>query len=66
MESGPKAVPGFKCWRAAANSLCKKLSEIFIGSGVVALEKSDTSLQTSRDDLRSTALYFPFLTAEMQ
>ena len=26
MESGP----GFKCWRAAANSLCEKLSEILL------------------------------------
>ena len=23
MESGPGALPGFKCWRAAANSLCE-------------------------------------------
>ena len=33
MESGPEALPGFKCWRAAANSLCEKLSEIFTASG---------------------------------
>ena len=39
MESGPRALPGFKCWRAAANSLCEKLSEIFTGSGVVALQR---------------------------
>ena len=43
MESGPKALPDFKCWRAAANSLCEKLSEIFTASGVVALQRSDTS-----------------------
>ena len=43
MESGPAALPGFKCWRAAANSLCKKLSEIFSRSGVVALQRSDSS-----------------------
>ena len=43
MESGPEALPGFKFWRAAANSLCEKLSEIFTGSGVVALQRSDTS-----------------------
>ena len=36
MESGPGALPGFKCWRAAVNSLCEKLSEIFTASGVVA------------------------------
>ena len=29
MESGSPALPGFKCWRAAANSFCEKLSEIF-------------------------------------
>ena len=34
MESGPGALPGFKCWKAAANSLCNKLSEIFTASGV--------------------------------
>ena len=43
MESGPGALPSFKCWRAAANSLCEKLSEIFTASGVVALQRSDTS-----------------------
>ena len=62
MESGPGALPGFKCWREAVNSLCEKLSEIFTASGVVALQRSNTSLQTSRDDLRSTASYFLFLT----
>ena len=63
MESGPGALPGFKCWRAASNSLCEKLSEIFTASGVVALQKSDTSWKTSRDDLRSTVSYFSFLTS---
>ena len=63
MESGPGALPGFKCWRAAANSLCEKFSEIFTASGDVALQRSDTSWETSRDDLRSTASYFPFLTS---
>ena len=43
MESGPGALPGFKGWRAAVNSLCEKLSEIFTASGVVALQRSDTS-----------------------
>ena len=43
MELGPGALPGFKYWRAAANSLCEKLSEIFTASGVVALQMSDTS-----------------------
>ena len=38
MESGPGALPGFKCWRAAVNSLCEKLSEIFTASAVVAPE----------------------------
>ena len=42
MESGPAALPGFKCWRAAVNSLCEKLSEIFTAFGVVALQESDT------------------------
>ena len=63
MESGPGALPSFKCWRAAANSLCEKSSEIFTASGVVVLQRSDTSSETSRDDLRSTASYFPFLTS---
>ena len=43
MESGPGALSGFKCWRAAANSVCEKLSEIFTASGVVALQRSETS-----------------------
>ena len=43
MKSGLGALPGFKCWRAAVNSLCEKLSEIFTASVVVALQKSDTS-----------------------
>ena len=63
MESGPGALPGFKCWRAAVNSLCEKMSAIFTGSGVVAIQMSDTYLETSRDDLHSTASYLPFLTS---
>ena len=63
MESGPGALPGFKCWRAAVNSLGEKLSEIFTGSGVVTLKKSDTSRETSQEDLWSTASYFPFLSS---
>ena len=47
MESGPEALPGFKFWRAAANSFCEKLSEIFTASGAVALQRSDTSSETS-------------------
>ena len=43
MEPGPRALSGFKCWRAAANSFCEKFSEIFTASGVVALQRSDTS-----------------------
>ena len=31
MESGPGALPGFKCWRAAANSRWEKLPETFAG-----------------------------------
>ena len=42
MKSGPEALPGFKCWRAAVNSLCEKMSEIFTESGAVALQRSDT------------------------
>ena len=63
MESGPGALPGFKCWREAVNSLCEKLLEIFTASGVVALQRSDTAWETSRDNLRSTASYFPFLSS---
>ena len=43
MESGPGALPGFECLRAAVNSLCEKVSEMFTGSSVVALQRSDTS-----------------------
>ena len=45
MESGLGALPGYKCWRAAVNSFCEKVSEIFTGSGVVALQRSDTFLR---------------------
>ena len=41
MESGLEALPGFKCWRTATNSLCEKILEIFTESGVVALQRSD-------------------------
>ena len=57
MESGPGALPGFKCWRAAANSRCKKLSEIFSAFGVVALQ-SQTLFE--RQVEMTTASYFPF------
>ena len=43
MESGPGAFPGLECWRAAVNSLCEKISETFTVSGVVALQRSNTS-----------------------
>ena len=41
MESESEALPGFKCWRAAVNSLCEKFSKIFTGSNIVALQKSN-------------------------
>ena len=63
MESRPGALPGFKCCRAAVNSLCEKLPEIFTGSGVVALQRSGTSWETSHKNLQSAASYFPFLTS---
>ena len=63
MESGPGALPDFKCWKEAVNSLSEKLSEIFTASGFVALQRSDTSWETSQDNLQSTASYFPFLTS---
>ena len=44
MESGPGPLPGFKCWRTAASSLCEKLSEIFTVSGVV-VSKGQTLLE---------------------
>ena len=44
MKLGPGTLPGFKCWRAAVNSLYQKLSEIFTASGVVALQ-SQTLLE---------------------
>ena len=46
MELGSRAsLPGFKCWRAVVKSLCEKFSLIFIWFGVVALQRSDTSLE---------------------
>ena len=42
MESGPGALPEYKCYKAAVNSLCEKISEIFTGSAVVTLQRSDT------------------------
>ena len=60
MESGTGALPGFKCWRAAVNSLCEKMSEIFTGSGVGSLQKSDTALSVLTDN-RSTASFLSFL-----
>ena len=53
----------FKWWSAAVNSLFEKVSEIFTGSGAVAFQRSDSSWETSRDDLRSTASYLPILTS---
>ena len=41
MESGLGTISCFKCWRAALNSLCEKLSEIFTGSDAVALQRLD-------------------------
>ena len=63
MELVLGALPGFKCWRAAENSLWKKMSEIFTASGVVALQRLDSSCDTSQEDLRSTTSYFPFPTS---
>ena len=45
IASGPGALPGLKCWRAVVNSLSEKLSEIFPGFGVIALQRSNTSCQ---------------------
>ena len=62
MKSGPGAFPGFKCYRTAVNSHCEKVSEIFTGSGVVALQNQTLfERETSRNDLWSTASYLPFL-----
>ena len=38
MESGPITLAGFKRRREAVNSLCKKVSETFTRSSVVALQ----------------------------
>ena len=63
MESGPGALPGFKCRRAAANSRWEKFPETFAGCNGSALQRSDTSCKTSRDERRFTPSYFPFLTS---
>ena len=52
-ESKPGAFSGFRCCRAAVNSL-----EMFT---VGAFQSSDNSLKISQDDLQSTFSYLPFL-----
>ena len=42
-KSGPGALTGFKCLRAAVNSLCEKPSKIGTGFDVVTLQRSGTS-----------------------
>ena len=42
IESGPRDLSGLKCWSAAVNSICEKFTDIFTGSGIVALQMSDT------------------------
>ena len=58
MESGTGVLPGFECWRAAVNFLCEKVSEIFTGSGVVTLQRSDFLRDKSRW-LAVNSLVFP-------
>ena len=52
IESGPGAFPGFRCLRAAANSCEVKLLEMFTELAKVALQRSDTSCEMSRDHSR--------------
>ena len=42
MESGPGALTGFKCWRAAVKSRWEKLPKTFAGCNGLALQRSDT------------------------
>ena len=60
-KSGPVVLPGFKCERAEVNSV--RNSQRYHRSGVMALQRSDTSWETSQDDLQSIASYLPFFTS---
>ena len=58
---GQDPFPGFRCLRAAANFQKVKLSEMFTGLVGVALQRSDTSCDMSRDDSQSILSYLPLL-----
>ena len=61
IETGLRALPGFKCWRATVSSLDEKFSEIFAGLDVVALQWLDTSWDRSQGDSRLISSNLPFL-----
>ena len=63
VESGPGSLPGFKWWKATANSLGEKSSEILTASGAVDLQKSDNSCITDREISGFAPLYFLFFTS---
>ena len=46
IESGPVTLPGFKWWRAAANSLEQKSPEIFTASGAAAYQIQEPTIGT--------------------
>ena len=61
-EPGALALLGFMSWRRAVNFLCEKFLEILIGFGIAILQRSDPFQKINRDQLKSTALFLPFLT----
>ena len=60
LQHGAKAL---RCLRAAANSEGVKLPQTFTALVVEALQRSDTSRDTSRDDLRSISSFLLLLTS---
>ena len=61
--SRPGALPGFRCWRAAANSSEVNSVEMLPASGVGTLQRSVISFRTDLSDSRSLVLCVPFFTS---
>ena len=63
IELRPGALPGFKWWRAAANSLREKSQEKVTASGTVALQRLDNFCIANREISGFAPSYFPFFTS---
>ena len=61
-KSMPEICPGFRCWRALANSLAVKFPEIFTRSDVDAFQRLKTLFATNLEDSLLNASYLPFST----